>query len=319
MHLLATLIAAQCLAAASFDQTNYPSPERTPDFLSSKKTCTDSSGCSWESLGCDIRVEDEWLACGDRNIHGSIYINNIPETILHIALEKNFITDIDARTFNASLRHRLTTIDLENNRLGYSGQPFQLGSFPNMTELHLNNNALSTVDPQFVAGMPHLEVLYMHNNRLAKRPNLKGLDRLKKYLFDVCGVEGCTAVSLGCSKGDGYINCQNALIHGELNLNDDMSTVEFLYLHNNAITKLNLNMFREASNVQLLNLNNNQLQYVPSELFELMPKLRKLTLEGNSVFLNGANFECPKPLYRKKKQLGHTEFWMCDATKDVDL
>ena len=319
MHLLATLIAAQCLAAASFYETNFPSPKRTPEFLSSKKTCTDGSGCSWESLGCDIRVEDERLACGDRNIHGSIYINNIPETILHLDLEDNFITDIDARMFDASLRDRLITINLENNRLGSSGQRFQLGNFPSMTELHLNKNSLSTVDPQFVAGMPHLEVLHMHNNRLAKRPDLKGLDHLKKYLFDVCGVEGCTAVSLGCSKGDGYINCQNALIHGELNLNDDMSTVEHLYLHNNALTSLNLKMFKDASNVQILNLNNNQLQYVPSELFELMPKLRKLTLEGNSVFLNDANFECPKPLYRKKKQLGHTEFWMCDATKDVDL
>ena len=66
-------------------------------------TCA-AGGCTYQSLGCDLRTHDGLLNCYNRDIEGPIYITNAPTDITPNAtsmlLNGNKITAVVAGTFD---------------------------------------------------------------------------------------------------------------------------------------------------------------------------------------------------------------------------
>ena len=67
------------------------------------KTCA-AGGCTYQSLGCDLRTHDGLLNCYNRDIEGPIYITNVPTDITpnvtSMLLGGNKITAVVAGTFD---------------------------------------------------------------------------------------------------------------------------------------------------------------------------------------------------------------------------
>lgn len=282
----------------------------------------DMNGCTWESLNCDLVYEGERLYCFFLNIQGKLYINNIPDTVISVELQHNSITLIDLKTFD-SIRENLQVLHLHDNKLGNNDTHFHIGEFPNLKRLDVSNNSLTKVNLDLVQSMPLLEILYMHENpNLIKRPNLTNLNYLNDILFDICDdSNGCTSSSLGCSKGDGWINCKNKDINGMLNLNDDMTNITHLYLDDNNINHLSTRMFQNSKNIEYISLNNNNINYILSNLLDAMPKLRVLQLDGNKEELyNNDYYQCPiNKFHRRKRKIGKKDVWVCETINQNDL
>jgi Leucine-rich repeat (LRR) protein len=230
----------------------------------------------------------------------------------------------------APIQGSLQVLNMHNNKIQGENLLEMFGTyndtmvFPNVTRLDLSNNNLIIVPSDLVQGMPLLEILYMHENpKLQRRPDLNGLHKIDSLLFDICpgtNVVGCSSVSLGCSKGTGWISCQNKDIVGDFNLNDDMSEVTHLYLHKNQIRTLNIEMFANASNVEYISLNENQLSVLPVELFDLIPKLRSMILSPGNEAILADHFRCPNNEHRRKRmKIKGSEFWACEEFAPNDL
>lgn len=324
------------LASSSSGDPSTKDEQEDKQKKQKPQTCDAVIGCSWEELGCDLQVEDERLYCFALKIHGNLWINDIPDSVLRLEINDNSITSIDPRTFD-STRGTLQVLHAQNNQLGSNGGGMQLLDmfgrynathvFPNMTRLDLSNNQLIAVESNLLAGIPLLQTLYMHfNPDLTRRCDLTALSDLETVLFDVClgtNVDGCSALSLGCAKGTGWISCQNKDISGTLWLNDDMAEVTHLYLQKNAITLLHPLMFEHATKMEMISVENNQLAMISVDLFNgMMPKLRAFKVKGNDAISN-EGYTCPNKDHRRKKMTmgdkSNPPFFVCANSDGNDL
>ncbi|TNM88436.1 hypothetical protein fugu_004690 [Takifugu bimaculatus] len=128
-----------------------------------------------------------------------------------------------------------------------------------LLRLHINNNRLSTVDPQWFRALPHLEVLMLGGNPVEVLPE-RGFSTLKSLRSLVLGGMGLRSLA------------ENAL--------DGLESLESLSFYENLLTTVPTQALRTVSGLKFLDLNKNRIKLIKTGDFQDMIHLKELGLNN---------------------------------------
>ncbi len=206
--------------------------------------------------------------------------------------------------------YRVTDIALPNRSL--TGEiPPELGSLPNLLELHLNNNQLTGEIPPELAKVPRLwrlslnnnqltgaippqlgslsslQLLYLNNNQLSGEipPELGSLGKLTKLYLEKNQLTGAIPPELGNLPLLVELDLNNNQLSGEIppELGKLKDSLTILYLYNNQLTGEIPLKLTELYKLKAIAIQNNQLTgEIPSD-FKLFFAMEAIYLGGNQL------------------------------------
>ena len=88
--------------------------------------------------------------------------------LVYLTLNVNRISRVDPSTWRAL--PDLRVLILEDNRLGYGRLVFPAGAMPNLEELRLDKNGLTSISDDIISGLPNLRRLHFRWNNVESLP-----------------------------------------------------------------------------------------------------------------------------------------------------
>ncbi|KAJ8928624.1 hypothetical protein NQ314_018787 [Rhamnusium bicolor] len=186
----------------------------------------------------------------------------------------------------SSLRS-LDEIHLENNAISTLGDRAFVG-LSTLTTLNLSSNCLVALPPELFQSSRVLRHLYLHNNSLSVlAPGLlEGLDQLQ--VLDLSRNE-LTSRWVNRDTFSGLVRlvvlnlANNKLTRIDANLFHDLYTLQILNLEHNSINVIADGAFSELKNLHALTLTQNKIARIESYHFSGMYALNELLLDSNEI------------------------------------
>ncbi|CAH1971317.1 unnamed protein product [Acanthoscelides obtectus] len=234
---------------------------------------------------------------------------NIPECssseLQNLDLSHNDLRSLSENSGFSRLR-RLQLLNLQNNNVSEISAE-ALAGLVSLRILNLDNNKVGTLPQGLFAGTPELKEIHLQNNSLFSLG--KGLfHRLEQLLvLDLSGNQ-LTSNHIDAGTFTGLIRLivlnlsHNALTRIDGKTFKDLFFLQILDLRNNSIGFIEDNAFLPLYNLHTLNLAENRLNTIGVQLFNGLFVLSKLTLNNNLII-----------------SIDTRAFQNCSALKELDL
>ncbi|XP_053663164.1 protein artichoke-like [Anopheles marshallii] len=214
-------------------------------------------------------------------------LKDVPITVIHLSgIECIQITNSRIRSVDISLfakLHRLESLNLNFNLIKHLDCSTTAdGDFPNLKELFLSYNRLTTVNFKHFSTMHSLKVLYLSNNQIIQvqgslvTGNLTFLDLSQN---SISTLSCCNWTVDNLNSFDMYNNKLELL---PTCIEDTMSSLNYLHLSANALYDSSIwNRLASMRDLQVLEISYNQLTSVV--LSHALPSLTYLNVEHNRI------------------------------------
>ncbi|MFT6765135.1 MAG: hypothetical protein ACJAZS_000002 [Alteromonas naphthalenivorans] len=218
------------------------------------------------------------------SIQNLIDANKIPEIengTLNLKY-KNIVSLRGLRNLNLS---GVRCLLLNNNQIT-SIDPQTFTNLPALETLWLSDSQITTIDPQAFTNLPALESIFLYNNQItAIDPqtfnNLLALEHLELNNNQITAIDPQTFNNLPALT---YLNID----HNQITTIDPQTfthllALTHLYLHNNQITALDPQTFNNLPALEWIQLTNNQITTIDPQTFNNLPALKWLSLSFNQI------------------------------------
>ncbi|XP_072217756.1 uncharacterized protein [Leuresthes tenuis] len=142
-----------------------------------------------------------------------------------------------------------------------------LSATPLLQELHLFENQLQSLSSHLLRGVPHLHTLDLTRNKLSDLP------------ADVFSHAPLRSLVLK----------NNLIKQADAEWLSDNSSLTWLDLSENHLTKIPTALFQKLPNLENLDLSNNRVEKIPANCLDPLTKLERLNLQGNKLETLDAN------------------------------
>lgn len=223
------------------------------------------------------------LFLSDNNVDSKSFIRDLPNSLSHIYLERNLISNLDCFVmkdlqelhldgniiqsicyrdcFDTSLKlegvHKLTTLTVSQNRI-MDIEACAFHETKNLTVLDLAANDLDELKRETFEQLTMLKELNLDDNHLRCVPNL-------------CNNQQLTSLSIK----------RNKLITIRRDNFKNMRALKYLFLGGNQIKSIETGSFEDLENLTDLDLSDNGLDFIPSDWLRWQWNLRTLDVRGN--------------------------------------
>ena len=200
------------------------------------------------------------------------------QRLVHLDMKLNNLLNSLPATFG--LLGALT--DLHLGGCCFTTLPACLGQLNHLRRLHLNNNALESLDPKTIAGMVGLTTLNVAHNKLSHLPEVLGL---KLQCLEHLRLDGNALTLLPDSLGKlaalRVLSASGNLLESLPSSTIDLNRLEELHLIDNRFAAVPAWLHAGCTRLRLVDLSLNQLHYVTPELTLLGRRLKCLYLDRN--------------------------------------
>ena len=231
---------------------------------------------------CRCNKETTYIDCSDRNFTS---IPDIPNTVLHLNLERNKLVSIPTGAF--SNLSNLQTLNLNDNGIR-KVEPFAFEGLVNLTKLELRFNNIQTLGHKRFANIPKLQYLDVSNNWLQYSTNdsFYGTPELVEVNFEANMLPFVPLLWY-------QPNLQRLLLPNNRIKNatfppcyrNSTKALHISLAQNRKMTYLDNTTFRSIAGLTIkgLTLAENNIKTVMSGTFEVFPSIKFLSLKNNPL------------------------------------
>lgn len=214
--------------------------------------------------GC--RCLDTYLDCDSKGFE--TVPKNIPKWALHLEINRNKLTQIEALTFQNL--EQLLTLKLKRNQI----DTLKDGAFfglKKMEKLMLDNNYITVINKGWLYGLVSLKGLTLSHNHISQ---------IHDDAWEFCG--SLTHLDLSYNKLDSI----------KADTFKNLNSLQKLFLSNNNIAVIENKAFTHLPKLTVLHLNNNKISWTiedASGVFQGLAELVKFHIAGNGIKSINAN------------------------------
>nr|QPD07683.1 toll-like receptor 13 [Nibea albiflora] len=211
----------------------------------------------------------------------------------HLRLFNNYISALKDCVFKDLIK--LQVLKLQGNHICTFGGAFKKPNLPNLTQLRLNGNRLTTIKSGSFNGLQSLQILSLHENKIVTLKHgcfigLTDLTDLQLQSNNIIGPDIKQEVFnhlTNLRKLD--LRTNHIRFNESLLPNPPFSKLSHLQIlaipgqHHRGKALMPSNILQGLTNLSVFNIRNNQLLSLPKDMFNHTPQLQKLDISSNEI------------------------------------